>query len=95
MTLTGWGVLLGLLLVAAIVVAAIALIIRFVIRHRRGYDLALSWPEAHARGGNSGVADQVKRKFWAPGAPRQSPPSETGGLGRADATLPVRGWCTG
>jgi hypothetical protein len=38
MTLTGWGVLLGLLLVAAIVVAAIALIIRFVIRHRRGYD---------------------------------------------------------
>jgi hypothetical protein len=36
MTLTGWGVLLGLL-VAAIVVAAIALIIRFVIRHRRGY----------------------------------------------------------
>jgi hypothetical protein len=38
MTLTSWGVLLGLLLVAAIVVAAIALIIRFVIRHRRGYD---------------------------------------------------------
>jgi hypothetical protein len=38
MTLTGWGVLLGLLVVAAIVVAAIALIIRFVIRHRRGYD---------------------------------------------------------
>jgi hypothetical protein len=38
MTLTGWGVLLGLLLVAAIVVAAIGLIIRFVIRHRRGYD---------------------------------------------------------
>jgi hypothetical protein len=34
MTLTGWG----FLLVAAIVVAAIALIIRFVIRHRRGYD---------------------------------------------------------
>ena len=33
MTLTGWGVFLGLL-----VVAAIALIIRFVIRHRRGYD---------------------------------------------------------
>jgi hypothetical protein len=33
MTLTGWGVLLGLLVVAAIV-----LIIRFVIRHRRGYD---------------------------------------------------------
>ena len=31
MTLTGWGVFLGLL-----VVAAIALIIRFVIRHRRG-----------------------------------------------------------
>ena len=37
MTLTGWGVLLGLLVVAATVVAAIALIIRFVIRHRRGY----------------------------------------------------------
>jgi len=33
MTLTGWDVLLGLL-----VVAAIALIIHFVIRHRRGYD---------------------------------------------------------
>jgi hypothetical protein len=30
--------LLGLLLVAAIMVAVIALIIRFVIRHRRGYD---------------------------------------------------------
>jgi hypothetical protein len=38
MTLIGWGVLLGLLVVAAIVVAAIVLIIRFVIRHRRGYD---------------------------------------------------------
>lgn len=38
MTLTGWGVLLGLLVVTAIVVAAIVLIIRFVIRHRRGYD---------------------------------------------------------
>jgi hypothetical protein len=38
MSLTGWGVLLGLLVVAAIVVAAIALIIRFIIRHRRGYD---------------------------------------------------------
>jgi hypothetical protein len=33
MTLTGWGVLLGLLVVAAIV-----LNVRFVIRHRRGYD---------------------------------------------------------
>jgi hypothetical protein len=31
-------VLLGLLVVAAIVVAAIALITRFVIRHRRAYD---------------------------------------------------------
>ena len=38
MTLTSWGVLLGLLVLAAIVVAAIVLIIRFVIRHRRGYD---------------------------------------------------------
>jgi hypothetical protein len=38
MTLTGWGALLGLLVVAAVVVAAIVLIIRFVIRHRRGYD---------------------------------------------------------
>jgi protein-S-isoprenylcysteine O-methyltransferase Ste14 len=38
MTLTGWGALLGLLVVAAIVVAAIVLIIRFAIRHRRGYD---------------------------------------------------------
>jgi hypothetical protein len=38
MTLTGWGVLLALLVVAAIVCAAIVLIIRFVIRHRRGYD---------------------------------------------------------
>jgi hypothetical protein len=38
MTLTGWGVLFGLLVVAAIVVTAIVLIIRFVIRHRRGYD---------------------------------------------------------
>ena len=53
MTLTGWGVLLGLLVVTAIVVAAIVLIIRFVIRHRRGYDEPLSWREAHARGGNS------------------------------------------
>jgi hypothetical protein len=32
------SVLLGLLVVAAMVVAAIALIIRSVIRHRRGYD---------------------------------------------------------
>ena len=38
MTLTAWGGLLGLLVVAAIVVAAIVLIIRSVIRHRRGYD---------------------------------------------------------
>ena len=38
MTLTGWGVFLGILVVAAIVAAAIALIIRFVIRHRRGYE---------------------------------------------------------
>ena len=38
MTLTSWGVLLGILVVAAIVVAGIVLIIRFVIRHRRGYD---------------------------------------------------------
>jgi hypothetical protein len=38
MTLTSWGGLLGLLVVAAIVVAAIVLIIRSVIRHRRGYD---------------------------------------------------------
>jgi hypothetical protein len=38
MALTSWGVLLGLLVVAAIVVTAIALIIRSVIRHRRGYD---------------------------------------------------------
>ena len=38
MTLTSWGVWLGLVVVAAIVVAAIVLIIRFVIRHRRGYD---------------------------------------------------------
>jgi hypothetical protein len=38
MILTSWGVLLGLLVVAAIVVAAIVLIIRSVIRHRRGYD---------------------------------------------------------
>jgi hypothetical protein len=35
MSLTGWGVL---LVVAVAIVAAIALIIRFVIRHRRGYD---------------------------------------------------------
>jgi hypothetical protein len=46
MTLTGWGVLLGLLVVAAIVVAAIALIIRFVIRHRRGVRLAGTGREA-------------------------------------------------
>jgi hypothetical protein len=38
MALTSWGVLLGLLVVAAIVVATIVLIIRFAIRHRRGYD---------------------------------------------------------
>jgi hypothetical protein len=38
MTVTGWGGLLGLLVVTAIVVAAIVLIIRSVIRHRRGYD---------------------------------------------------------
>jgi hypothetical protein len=35
MSITGWGVL---LVVAVAVVAAIALIIRFVIRHTRGYD---------------------------------------------------------
>jgi hypothetical protein len=38
MILTSWGVLLGLLVVAAIVVAAIVLVILSVIRHRRGYD---------------------------------------------------------
>ena len=35
MTLTGWGVL---LVVAVAVVAAIALIIRLIVRHTRGYD---------------------------------------------------------
>ena len=35
LSLTGWGVL---LVVAAAVLAAIVLIIRLVVRHRRGYD---------------------------------------------------------
>jgi hypothetical protein len=38
MSLTAWGMLLGLAVVVAIVVTAIVLIIRFIVRHNRGYD---------------------------------------------------------
>ena len=38
MSLTSWGELLGLIVVAVLVVAVIVLIIRLIVRHMKGYD---------------------------------------------------------